>query len=146
MKASDFTNSKYLAASDFGEKAVIWTIHDVGSVVIGRNDPAERPTLQLLDAEGVPEPRLLVLNVTNVKTLARVLGNDMDSWAGEKIRIWSEWTDFRGERVKGIRCAAAVAAVSSGGGGAGGGSGAVPLRAPARPAMPSQELDDEILF
>jgi hypothetical protein len=117
------------------------TIVAVGSAVIGRSDPAERPTLQLRDADGVPEPRLLVLNVTNTKALARTMGNQMEEWVGQKIRIWTEWVDFRGERVKGIRCAAAVAAVDRGNSGRGGG-GPVPLRS----VRDDADLDDEIPF
>ena len=103
MRASDFSSSKYLSASDFGDQPNNWIITAVGSEIIGRDDPQERPVLQLRDSNGKPVARGLVLNNTNLRALSRVLGDEMEPWVGQTVRISTVWVAFRGEQVRGIR-------------------------------------------
>src|SRR5215469_2678507 len=103
MRASDFINSKSLSASDFGDQPTNWTITAVGSDIIGRDDPQERPVLQLRDSNGKPVGRGLVLNNTNLRALSRMLGDEMEPWVGQTVRISAIWVAFRGEQVRGIR-------------------------------------------
>ena len=95
MRASDFSNSKYFSASDFGDQPSNWTITAVGSEIIGRDDPQEKPVLQLADSNGKPAGRGLVLNVTNRRSLAGSFGDNMDVWVGRPIRICSVWVSYR---------------------------------------------------
>jgi hypothetical protein len=53
MRASD-----YISASDFGDQPTTCTITAVGSEIIGRDDPRERPVLQLGDSNGKPAGRV----------------------------------------------------------------------------------------
>jgi hypothetical protein len=141
MNVNDFTGSKYLASGDFTETPSNWVITAVGSEIIGRDDPQEKATLQLSDGNGQVEARLLVMNATRLKALARVFGNDMDQWVGKPVRIWVDWTDFRGESVKTIRIAGTPVAAVSGGRTAAAGTG----KGRSRTAT-ADVLDDEIPF
>ena len=117
MRASDFTNSKYLSASDFDDQSSNWTITAVASEVIGHDDPREKPVLQISDSNGKPAGRGLVLNATNLRALARSFGDDMEAWVGRPIRIHSIWVSYRGEQVRGIRVTPGVTAMRAAGGG-----------------------------
>jgi hypothetical protein len=140
MRASSFITSKYLSAADFPDKPVIWTIAKVGTAILGgRQDQSEKPVLQLRDDGGQLCAKRLVLNVGNLKRLVGVLGDDMDSWAGAQVKIWSEWTEFQGERVKGIRIATAATAVDRERPRSGGGAATSSRQV-------KDELDDEIPF
>jgi hypothetical protein len=111
MLASSFSTSKYASASDFGPEPTVWIIHAVGSAVFKRNDDQEeRATVTLADPEGrVTKP--MVLNVTRLRALSRVFGDDMDRWLGRTVRVWTEVIFFRGEETQTIRIASAPAAV-----------------------------------
>jgi hypothetical protein len=119
MRASDFTNSRFFAAADFDDQPVNWTIASVSSEIIGRDDPAKKAVLQLIDSNGKPTGRELVLNKTNIRALAKAFGDDMETWIGRSIRIQSSWVNYRGEQVRGIQVAPGVVALraASGAGG-----------------------------
>jgi hypothetical protein len=116
MRASDYTSGKYLSASDFGDQPTNWIITAVGSEVVGRDDPQERPVLQLRDGNGKPVGRGLVLNNTNLRALSRVLGDEMEPWVGQTVCISAIWVAFRGEQVRGIRVTPRAAALQTAGG------------------------------
>jgi hypothetical protein len=145
MRASSFITSKYLSAADFPDsKPIILTINKVMTAVLGgRQEQAEKPALQLRGDDGRIVRKLLVLNVGNTKRLAHALGDDMDDWADAQVKVWTEWTEFQGERVKGIRVATAARAVDEGNprGGRGDQGGA-----PLRRRVPKDDLDDDIPF
>jgi hypothetical protein len=103
MRASDYTNSKYLSASDFGDQPTTWTITAVGSEIIGRDDPQEKPVLQLRDSNGKPARGGLVPNITNLRTLSRAFGDEMEQWVGQTVHINAVWVAFHGEQVRGTR-------------------------------------------
>lgn len=116
MRASDFISSKYLSASDFGDQPTDWVITAVGSEIIGREDPHEKPVLQLSDSNGKPAGRGLVLNVTNLRALASSFGDDMEEWVGKPVQISTIWVSFHGEQVRGIRVMPGVATLQAAGG------------------------------
>jgi hypothetical protein len=116
MRASDFTSSKYLSASDFGNQPTHWIIAAVASEIIGRDDPQEKPVLQPRDRSGKPAGRGLVLNVTNLRTLSRAFGDEMESWVGQTVCISAVWVAFHGEQVRGIRVMPGVATLQAAGG------------------------------
>lgn len=117
MRASDFTHSKYLSASDFGDQPSNWVITAVGSEIIGRDDPQEKPVLQLSDNDKrKPAGRGLVLNITNLRRLARAYGDEMESWVGQTVAISAVWVAFHGEQVRGTRVMPGDATLEAAGG------------------------------
>jgi hypothetical protein len=115
MRASDFNSSKYLSASEFGDQPSNWTITAVGSEIIGRDDPQKKPVLRISDSNCRPAGRGLVLNVTNLRALARGFGDDMEAWVGRPIRINSIWVSYQGEQVRGTRVTPGVTAMRAAG-------------------------------
>jgi hypothetical protein len=116
MRASDFISSKYLSATDFSNQPTNWIITAVGSEIIGRDDPQEKPVLQLSDSSGKPAVRGLVLNTTNLRTLSRAFGDEMEAWVGQTVCISTVWVAFHGEQVRGIRVMPGVATLQTTGG------------------------------
>jgi hypothetical protein len=116
MRASDFSSSKYLSASDFGNQPTNWSITAVGSEIIGRDDPQEKPVLQLSDSSSKPAGRGLVLNATNLRALSRAFGDEMEAWVGQTVCISTVWVAFHGEQVRGIRVMPGAAALHTAGG------------------------------
>lgn len=47
--------------------------------------------------------RMLGLNRTNIKTIAKLHGEDTDNWIGKRITLYPTEVDNRGEMVMGIR-------------------------------------------
>jgi hypothetical protein len=47
--------------------------------------------------------RMLGLNRTNIKTIAKLYGDDTDGWIGKRITLYATEVDNRGEMVMGIR-------------------------------------------
>ncbi len=52
MRASDFDNSPYFTAADFGDQPESWVISTVSAETIGRDDPAKKLVLELCDSNG----------------------------------------------------------------------------------------------
>ena len=46
----------------------------------------------------------LILNATNRRVIADALGDDMLTWVGKVIVIFTEMVDFEGRLVPGLRC------------------------------------------
>lgn len=120
MNANDFLNSQFFNANDFDDKPSNWTIASVNSAVIGRDDPAEKAVLEVYDTDGTLAGRRLVLNKTNVRSLAKAFGDDMDTWVGRPIRINSIWVSYRGEQTRGIHVMPGAVAMRVAGGASGG--------------------------
>jgi len=47
--------------------------------------------------------RGLVLNKTNANTIADIYGDDTDAWLGKTIQVGSQWVEFQGRQVLGLR-------------------------------------------
>jgi len=76
----------------------------------------ERPVLQLRDSNGKPAGRGLVLNTTNLRTLSRAFGDEMETWVGQTVHISAIWVAFRDEQVRGIRVTPRGAVLHAAGG------------------------------
>jgi hypothetical protein len=118
MHASDFTKSRFFTAADFGDQPSSWTIASVSSEIIGRDSPAKKVVMQLIDGNGKPAGRELVLNKTNINALAKVFGDPMEPWVGLPILIQSIWRNYLGQQVRGISVMPDVVAMRAVGGAA----------------------------
>jgi hypothetical protein len=58
----------------------------------------------------------LVLNTTNLRTLSRAFGDEMEAWVGQTVCISTVWVAFHGEQVRGIRVMPGVATLQAAGG------------------------------
>jgi hypothetical protein len=146
MKASDFSSSPYFNAADVGDKPKNWIIAAIAKETIGRDDPTEKPVLDLIDGDGKPAGRRLVLNKTNLAALARVYGDEMESWVGQPIRIQSVWTAYRGDRVRGISVTPVPVALRAAGGAGGAAAGGAARRIDPDGRKDDLNLNDEIPF
>lgn len=92
--------SDYLSAEAF-EGPQIVTIRKVEVKMIGgaEEEKEEKMTLQFAEVE-----QGLILNRTNLKTLAGLWGDETENWLGKKIEIYvDEAIAFRGKVVAGLR-------------------------------------------
>lgn len=97
-RVSDMVPSKYLKAADVEESPVL-TIADVKEESIGQGAQADNKWI-LYFAE---EEKGLVLNRTNINTIAGLYGDDTDDWEGKKITLFATQVDFQGKQVDAIR-------------------------------------------
>lgn len=121
MRASDYLKSRFYNADDFGERPVTFIIASINEETVGRENPTAKPVLELADGDGAVASRLLALNKTNLRTLAKAYGDDMKTWVGRPVRICSVPVNYGGKPVRGIRVAAAAVAVREPARAAGGG-------------------------
>jgi hypothetical protein len=148
LLATDYiSNSGFLTAADVGDKPETWTIAAITAEVIGRDNPAKKVVLSLADANGEVNGRRLVLNKTNLGTLAKAFGNELQTWVGRPIRIQSNWTTYRGDRVRGIIVTpAAVALRAAGNAGRAGAPAAADTARRPDPTGRKDDFDDAIPF
>lgn len=98
-KTSDMFPSKWLKASDFEDGDATLTIREVGQERIGQGkDAADKFVLYFVD-----EDRGLVLNKTNVGTIAKLHGDDTDDWIGKDVTLFATEVQFQSEMVEAIR-------------------------------------------
>lgn len=97
-RVSDMVPSKYLKAADVEDSPVL-TIADVKEESIGQGAQADNKWI-LYFAE---EEKGLVLNRTNINTIAGLYGDDTDDWEGKKITLFATQVDFQGKQVDAIR-------------------------------------------
>jgi len=115
MKISDMIESKYLKQSDV-EGEVPVTITGIKKVNVARDDeePEYRWTVKFQEF-----PKPMVLNVTNLKRLAKACGDDTDEWMGKTVVLYVDPDiEFGGNvvgglRLRGVRKQAKVAGQSS---------------------------------
>lgn len=96
MKMSNAFPSKYLKASDILEPRQV-TITKVEMDNVG-DDSGNKPVAYFNE-----EAKGLVLNVTNARQIAKLYGDETESWTGKAITIFATTTDFRGDIVDCIR-------------------------------------------
>ena len=132
MQISSFLSGKYLSAADIGDENVTVTIISVESEIVGRDGDKK-----LVVGFGELDKKL-VLNVTNLKALAR-FGGDTDDWINKRGTLRTVETSYAGEPRMGIRVAPAAVVAAVKRKRAGGGGGAV------APSL-ADELDDKIPF
>ena len=81
-------------------KDMILTIKSVGSEMItgtgGKKE--ECPVCHWVEAE-----KPMILNVTNMKTIAKMYGPYIEHWAGKRVQIYATTTKFGGDTVECLR-------------------------------------------
>jgi hypothetical protein len=92
--------SKYLSATEVGDRKLRTTIARVRKEVLPQQGGTTRPKLILaftaLDKE-------MVLNSTNINTLIDALGKPPGGWKDADVGIYTEATMFGGKPTKGLR-------------------------------------------
>jgi len=100
MNANEMIPSKYLKQSDIdGEKLV--TVKSLKKVNVARDDedPEYRWTIRFQEFE-----KAMVLNSTNIKRMAKALGDDTDSWIGGQVTLYVDPDiEYAGNVVGGLR-------------------------------------------
>lgn len=100
-RVSDMIDSKYLRKEDVREDTVV-TIRKFGQVNVAMDDQPE----ELKWAVKFDEfKKVMVLNSTNIQTLAKACGSDnTDDWVGHKVILWvDENVQFQGKLIGGLR-------------------------------------------
>jgi hypothetical protein len=100
MKIGDMIESKYLKQSDV-DGVVPVTIAALKKVNVARDDedPEYRWTARFQEF-----PKPMVLNITNLKRLAKALGDDTDDWMGRTVELYVDAEiEFGGNIVGGLR-------------------------------------------
>lgn len=99
-KISEMIESKYLKQSDVTEEIAV-TVHSIKKVNVARDDedPEYRWTVKFHEFA-----KPMVLNVTNLKRLAKALGDDTDGWIGNQVVLYVDPDiEFGGNVVGGLR-------------------------------------------
>ena len=95
MKLDDFYPSNYLKASDLKGEDVVFTIRDVERIEF---DDGTKPICHFKESD-----KSLVLNRTNFTSIAKLYGDDTDSWLGNRISLFGTEVAFRGTQTMAIR-------------------------------------------
>lgn len=112
MKASSMLESKYLKQSDVDGEVLV-TVRGVKRVNVARDDeePEYRWTVKFQEFE-----KPMVLNATNIKRMAKALGDDTDDWIGGNVLLYVDPDiEFGGNVVGGLRIKAARQKLSKSG-------------------------------
>ena len=96
-KVSEAFPGKYLKAADLNNRTVKATIEKVEFEEIGQ-DKRRKPVLYFKGAE-----KGIVLNKTNATEIAAANGDEMDTWAGKEIELFSQMVPYQGQNVAAIR-------------------------------------------
>ena len=89
MKVNEAFPSKFLKADDLQDRTVKLTIDRVEMDEVG---DGRKPIAYFKDAK-----KGLVLNVTNARAIATLAGDDMDTWTGTQIELFSTPVTFKGQ-------------------------------------------------
>ena len=125
MKASAMMESKYLKQSDIDEDTTV-TVKSLKKVNVARDDedPEYRWTVLFHEFE-----KPMVLNATNIKRMAKALGDDTDDWIGNAVILYVDPDiEFGGNVVGGLRIKA------------------IPRKGPAKPARTNDADDGPVPF
>lgn len=93
--------SDFLSAADFKGREAHVTIKHVSVdelPVAGSTKKERRPVVQFTET-----PKRLVLNKTNAKTIAKLLGVYTADWIGKRVALYPTMTNFGKERVECVR-------------------------------------------
>ena len=100
MKISSIYRSKYLRADDSGDEPVTYLVSKFSQELLGEAE-GEKVLKGVLHFRGVDRP--LVLNVTNARAIARVYGDDTDTWTGRPVTLFVADVQFKADIVRAIR-------------------------------------------
>ncbi len=99
-KVSEMIESKYLKQSDIDDDTLV-TIEKVGKANVAKegDEPEHKWLIKFAEF-----PKLMVLNATNIKRLARACGDDTDDWKGKQVVLYVDPdVEFGGQVVGGLR-------------------------------------------
>jgi hypothetical protein len=100
MKIGDMIESKYLKQSDIDDVVTV-TVQSIKKVNVARDDedPDYKWTVKFVEF-----PKPMVLNVTNLKRMAKALGDDSDNWPDGVVQLYVDPDiEFGGNVVGGLR-------------------------------------------
>ena len=101
MKVTDLMKSKYLKQGDIGDEEVPVTFKKVVKENVARKDadPEYKAVAYFHEFE-----KPMVLNATNLKRIAKTLGDDTEDWIGNSMILYvDETVEFGGEQKGGLR-------------------------------------------
>jgi hypothetical protein len=88
-----------MAGDMIGQSQIVLTIADVTmEKMTGGKDGPNKPCLRFRERS-----KLMVLNKTNAKTLAAILGPETDNWKGARVTIAAPVVDAFGKAVRSLR-------------------------------------------
>ena len=99
-KISKVFQGSYLKTEDFDSDGEDLTIEEVAEERVGRGRNAEKKLVVYFTEreQGLP------LNKVNAMAIAKILdADDTDDWAGGRVRVRRDETDFQGEPVDCLR-------------------------------------------
>lgn len=100
MKIGDMIDSKYLKQSDVEDETPV-TVQKLAKVNVARDDEDPDYKWSVKFAE-FSKP--MILNVTNLKRMAKALGDDTDDWIGNQVILFVDPDiEFGGNVVGGLR-------------------------------------------
>ena len=94
-------NPDYLGAYSLDPgKDLVLTIKSVGrEMITGTGGKREECPVCHWQEEQKP----MILNVVNMKTIAKMYGSDYDNWPGKRVQIYASTTKFGGDTVECLR-------------------------------------------
>lgn len=100
MKVSDLMTSKFLKQSDVPEDKLV-TVKELKKQNVARDDEDAEYKYTIFFEEF---EKGMVLNSTNIKRLAKALGDDTDNWIGGKVVLYVDPdVEYAGQIVGGLR-------------------------------------------
>lgn len=97
---ADFFPSKFLSAADLKGKTVHVTIDKIATEEF-ENDGRRQTKPVITFREKSVKP--MVINKTNFAIIAKLCGEDTDSWPGKKIGLHMELVSFKGKVSESVR-------------------------------------------
>lgn len=95
MKGADIFPSNYIKADDLKGRDIPVTISHAAIEKLGNDQKL------ILYFQG--KDKGMVCNKTNFGRIAYLYGDETDDWAGKEIVLTSEFVEFQGKTVKGLR-------------------------------------------
>jgi hypothetical protein len=95
MKLSEAFPSNFLKSEDLGDRDVPVIISTADMDMVGN----ERKLI--LTFQG--KKKSMICNKTNAGRIAYMYGDDTDGWIGKEIMLTSEFVEYQGKTVKGLR-------------------------------------------
>jgi hypothetical protein len=99
MRASDMAPSKYLRASDLDGDDLVVTIKSLEQETVGVGAQSDDKWVVYFKGQD----KGLVLNKTNIGTIAKLHGEESDDWIGKQVTLYPTEVDFQGKQVEAIR-------------------------------------------
>src|SRR6516164_5394410 len=134
LLASDYDKSRFLKAADLKSEKK-FKIKNVTEELVGE-EQEKKPVLWFTNDE-----RGLVLNKTNIRTLAGAYGDPMKDWIGKIIVVFPTMANFRGRMVDALRVRIPPPQQATGNGQTA--AAAKPKAATLPPPVVDDKLDDE---